>query len=79
MKGITYEHRISQIKSVGDVAIQLQRAKGYKMRLRAKVKSATSLGEKVELGTALKRAESVLRKLRMNVFELEDSVGCNHA
>lgn len=79
MKVITYEQRISQIKSVDDITIQLQRAKSYMMRLRAKMKTTTSLGEKVELDSALKQAESVLRKLRMNVFELEDSVGCNHA
>jgi hypothetical protein len=74
MNVVTYEQRVSQIKTVEDVGVQLVRAKQYVMRLRVSMKKAEMLAEKIEYSAAIKEAEAVLRKLRINVFALEDAV-----
>ena len=72
MRVPTYEDRVARIQSPGDEQKELQRAKSYMMRLRREVKKAISFEEKESLLLALKEAESVLRKMRSRIFELED-------
>ena len=72
MKVMTYEERVGKMHTPDDVGEQLRLAKAYVFRLRRTFKKAACLAEKVELEAALKAAESVLRRLRLNVFDLED-------
>jgi hypothetical protein len=69
---ITYEQRVSKMKCVGDEDKQLKLAKQYVSRLRNKLKKVDTLNEKIEINNDIKMAESVLRQLRLNVFDLED-------
>ena len=74
MNIISYEQRISKMIKLGDEDIQLQRAKNYIRRLRRKSIKAPSLKLKLEMQTKVKEAEKVLRKLRQNIFALEDQL-----
>lgn len=74
MKIVTYDDRISKMKKPSDVQKQLRLAKQYVMRLRSKSKNAKSLQMKIELQKAIKDAEAVLRRLRKNIFTLEDLI-----
>ena len=69
---ITYEQRVAKMKKTGDEDIQLKLAMQYVNRLIAKSKKADTLEEKLDLKEAVKKAECVLRNLRLNVFDLED-------
>ncbi|WP_293648512.1 hypothetical protein [Thiolapillus sp.] len=71
----TYEQRVARMKRPEDVDRELKRAKAYMMRLRGKMKKAASLDEKIQLEKDIKLAESVLRQLRLNIYELEDQLG----
>ena len=71
-KVITYEQRVRKMQKPGDEEIQLRRAKNYVRRLRNRMRNADSLEEKLLLSKAVKEAESVLRRLRQNIFDLED-------
>ncbi|WP_419607012.1 hypothetical protein [Thiolapillus sp.] len=71
----TYEQRVARMKRPEDVDRELKRAKAYMMRLRGKMKKAASLDEKIQLEKDIKLAESVLRLLRLNIYELEDQLG----
>ena len=71
----TYEQRVARMKCPEDVDRELKRAKAYMMRLRGKFKKAASLDAKIQLEKDIKLAESVLRQLRLNVYELEDQLG----
>lgn len=72
MEVVSYDRRVAQMRRPGDEDDQLRLAKAYAQRLRRKCKTAISLAEKMELGKAIKEAEGVLRKLRMNIFDLQD-------
>ncbi|WP_419604657.1 hypothetical protein [Thiolapillus sp.] len=71
----TYEQRVARMKRPEDVDRELKRAKAYMMRLRGKMKKAASFDEKIQLEKDIKLAESVLRQLRLNIYELEDQLG----
>ncbi|WP_294042398.1 hypothetical protein [Thiolapillus sp.] len=71
----TYEQRVARMKRPEDVDRELKRTKAYMMRLRGKMKKAASLDEKIQLEKDIKLAESVLRLLRLNIYELEDQLG----
>ena len=72
MKVVTYEERVAQMHVPGDEEKQLRLAKEYVKRLKRKLKKAPSLDEKLEINAAISEAEQVLRKLRLNIFDLED-------
>lgn len=69
---ITFEQRVDAMSSLNDVYEQIRLAKAYALRLRTAAKKEPTLALKLEAQQRVKEAESVLRKLRMNVFELED-------
>ena len=69
---ITYEQRVNSMKGFNDVAEQIRLAKAYMMRLRTAAKKEPTLALKLDAQKKVKEAESVLRRLRSNVFELED-------
>lgn len=60
------------MKGFNDVAEQIRLAKAYMMRLRTAAKKEPTLALKLDAQKKVKEAESVLRRLRSNVFELED-------
>lgn len=68
----SYEQRVARIQSPGDEQKELKRAKEYMMRVRRELQNATSLDRKKTLMSAVKEAESVLRRMRVNIFKLED-------
>lgn len=68
----SYKQRVARIQSPGDEQKELERAKAYMMRLRRELKNAKSLDRKKILMPAVKEAESVLRRMRANIFKLED-------
>lgn len=72
IKIVTYEDRVKKMNVLGDEVLQIQRAKQYIRLLKARKNKAATLAEKIDLMDAIKRAESVLRKLRTSVFDLED-------
>lgn len=74
MRTMTYEDRLSRITAPGDVDVQLSRAKSYIKSLRRRKRAANDLAVKIEYSRAVKAAEMVLYRLRLNRFELEDLV-----
>lgn len=72
MRTMTYEDRVSKIVAPGDVDVQLNRAKSYIKSLRRRKRAADELDEKIEYDRAVKAAEKVLHRLRVNRFDLED-------
>ena len=70
----SYDNRVGRIKHVDDIARQTDLAKAYLLRLRRALKNAELLQEKIDIQSAIKQAEIVLRKLRLSVFDLEDSL-----
>lgn len=72
MRVVSYEQRVARMSAPGDEDRQLRLAKAYVMRLRRRFRATCSLAGKRELADAIKEAESVLRRLRMNIFELQD-------
>jgi hypothetical protein len=69
MKIVSYETRVAKMHKPGDEDQQLRLAKNYVKALRLRFKKASRLDEKLEIGQAVKQAESVLRKLRLNIFD----------
>ena len=72
MNIVTYEERIAKMNKPGDEDKQLRLAKQYVRRLRVKLKKTNSLVKKVEINKAVTGSECVLRKLRLNIFDIED-------
>lgn len=70
----TYEQRTANILSVADLDTELKRAKLYARRMKVQSKKAPSLEEKLAYQKRFKEAESVLRKLRANYFDIEDQL-----
>jgi len=68
----TYDQRVSKIKTIGDIAKQIDLAVRYKMMLRRERKKAQLLKEKIDLDRLAQDADSVVREIRANVFELEN-------
>ena len=68
----TYAQRVARIQRPGDEDVELRRAKDYVRRLKRAAKKAATLEQKIELLDAVREAETVLRKMRANIFELED-------
>lgn len=72
---VNYDDRVAQIKTVEDIDTQIRRAKAYVKLMRTKSKNPQySLAQKLAAQEVTKQAEAVLRKLRMNSFDLEDQV-----
>jgi hypothetical protein len=69
---ITYEQRVAKMLKSGDENEQLRLAKQYAQRLRKEAKSGRTLEEKLALQAIAKEADTVIRKIRQNIFELED-------
>lgn len=71
---VDYEARVSKIQTLDDLDKELQRAKKQMMRLRGQAKKASALDEKLRLNQLAKEAETVLRRLRMSCFDIEDRI-----
>lgn len=71
---LTYEQRLASIETVDDLDKQLRLAKQTALRLRNKAKKAEFLADKIELQRQAKEAESVLRRLRSNYFDIESKL-----
>jgi hypothetical protein len=56
----------------GDEDEQLRLAKQYSKKLRNEAKKQITLAGKLKINEKVKQAESVVRKLRQNIFDLED-------
>lgn len=72
VKVMTYEERVAKMKKFADCEYQLTLAKKNVSRLVSQAKKETTLADKLRYDDARKRAEQVLRKLRQNIFDLED-------
>jgi exonuclease VII small subunit len=72
VKVMTYEERVAKMKKFADCEYQLTLAKKTVRRLVSQAKKETTLADKLRYDDARKRAEQVLRKLRQNIFDLED-------
>jgi hypothetical protein len=69
----TFDQRVSEMQVPEDCDIQLDKAKKYAKRLHLKAKSnKLTLQEKLEIHAQAKKADGVLRKLRQNIWILED-------
>ena len=68
------KQRLAKIQTVDDAEKQMTLAKNYVKRLRTEAKKATTLAEKLALNEKLKAAETVLRKLRQMIFDIEDAI-----
>jgi len=68
----TYEQRIARIREPEDIDRELGRAKRYAMRLRRLANRTGNHEDKLKILEDIKAAEQVLRKLRVNVYVLED-------
>lgn len=71
-KIVTYEQRVARMKKPGDEDQELQRAKKYVRKLALRMKKATDNNDSMALRYLHKEAELVLRKLRQNIFDLEE-------
>lgn len=74
IKVLTYENRRSSIRSEGDIEQQIRRAKACVTRLHNAGKRATNLEDKVALHQKRNLAQQVVRKLRLNYFEIQDEL-----
>jgi predicted protein tyrosine phosphatase len=70
----TFEQRKARINTVSDIAKQINLADRYVKALRASAKKAKSLDEKLEINRLQKNAATVLRKLRLACFDIEDEI-----
>lgn len=71
---LTYDQRVAKIHTVDDLDNQLHCAEIQMTRLRNQAKKAGTLAEKLKINAEAKEAESVLRKLRLSYFDIEDNV-----
>jgi hypothetical protein len=71
---VTYEDRLKNIIKKSDIEKQLNLAKKQVMRLRNKSKKEKTLALKVERLAEVRQSEQALRQLRINVFDIEDSL-----
>ena len=69
----SYESRLASIKTSADIDMQLNRATSYSKRIKTAAKNQ-SLEVKNELNSKHKEAQEVVRKLRLNRFDIEDSL-----
>lgn len=69
---MSYEQRVAKMKTVADVGDQLQKAINAEKKAKRAVNQAASLNKKIELQREWKEASAVVRKLRSNLFDLED-------
>ena len=72
VKVMTYDERVAKMTKFADCEYQLTLAKKTVRRLVSQAKKETTLADKLRYDDARKRAEQVLRKLRQNIFDLED-------
>jgi len=47
---VTFEERLTKIKTLDDIEVQMHRAKAYVMRLKRNAKAAETLKEKIDIG-----------------------------
>jgi hypothetical protein len=69
---ITYEQRVAKMLKPGDESKQLRLAKQYAQKLRKEAKNGKTLEEKLALQAIAKEADTVILKIRQNIFDLED-------
>lgn len=76
----TYEQRVAEMHTPADAEVQLNMAKRYARRLHLKAKDAKlTLAQKLEIHAQAKEADKVLRKIRVNIFDLEDALAAKCA
>ena len=71
---VTYEQRVARIKTVDDIDDEIRRAKQYVKAMRSKEVFAESLADKLSRQEKTKQAEAVLRRLRLNMFQIEADI-----
>jgi phage shock protein A len=71
---LSYEQRVARMKTVVDVGDQLQKAINAAKKLKREVNNAQDFSQKIEAHRNLKEAESIVRKLRSNLFDLEEQI-----
>lgn len=70
----TYEHRLSCIRSEGDIEKQIRLAKACVTRVHNAGKNAESLETKLVLHQKRNLAQEVVRQLRLKYFEIQDDI-----
>ena len=71
---ITYEMRRAKMQKPGDEDEQLRLAKQYAKRLRNEAKNMGSLAEKLAQNEKVKEAESIVRQIRHNIWDIEEEL-----
>ncbi len=71
---ITYEQRRERIQCEADIAIEIERARRYLRKKRRLATKAEGMGDKQTCLLEVRQAESVLRQLRLNIFNIEDAI-----
>lgn len=70
----TYSQHIKRVNTVEDLRNELAGAKRYMMRLRASAQKASTQSQQTAISESLGEAESVLRQIRRNYFDIEESL-----
>ena len=71
---VSFEQRLKKIKTTEDEEEQVRLSKGYVARLRNEAKKCETLDGKLAMNEKVKQAESVLRKMRRSIFDIEDAI-----
>lgn len=71
---LTYEQRVAKMLTVEDVSDQLRKAKQQEIMANRAVRLARNFMMKIELNRKAAEASSVTRKIRSNLFDLEDQI-----
>ena len=71
---VTYEQKVARMRCPADISVEIGRAKAYIKTLKQRRSKADCLAKKLEADGHVTLAEGVLRKLHLNVFDLEDKL-----
>ena len=71
---VSFEQRLKKIKTTEEAEEQVRLSKGYVTRLRNEAKKCETLDGKLAMNEKVKQAESVLRKMRRSIFDIEDAI-----
>ncbi|WP_127471963.1 hypothetical protein [Thiomicrorhabdus aquaedulcis] len=70
---LSYEQRVAKMKTVTDIGDQLRKAINAAKERKRAMALCGNFSQKIEINREFKDAESVVRKIRSNLFDLENS------
>jgi len=75
----SFAERRAKIKTVADIETQLALAKQYVASIKREMKGAPTLAAKQAIAEKVVDAERVLRRLRMESFDIEDEINAKNS